>query len=384
MRERIFETEEVLKPSVREAHGKVKESLENEDGWSEEIVDILEPPIEEVEELAYELRNTVRGAKTGVDDVDGLIDHCEHIMSRFDDAIDDLEDDADKLNEDYDEDRYEKIKSKSVYDYDGFTTDYTLYFDHEDNNYFTVFGDNDLYGPEDEHDWDFGPNEDEALEWFEDYEGIYVNEDDVDDAFISDIDLTDDYVGAGQWRESLNESSNEKDIKVVMKAAADVSSTADLDKVISSLNNIDRKLFLHYSEIARNGKQSPAAIGKDISDDLYYMLNESLNESLLYRDNGAGLAEKGYLFTIQELGKIYDDSVKAKDPVVMEYKNFSDWMNDTVESGLLEIVDERAFDESCNEAYYKNDFSDIPLIDGLDYNFKRSSMPGITNVKQLI
>ena len=44
----------------------IEESLQNEDGWSDEIVDILEPPIEEVEELAYELRNTVRGAKTTV------------------------------------------------------------------------------------------------------------------------------------------------------------------------------------------------------------------------------------------------------------------------------------------------------------------------------
>lgn len=662
-----LEVNESVKPSVREAHGKVKESLENEDGWSDEIVDILEPPIEEVEELAYELRNTVRGAKTGVDDVDGLIDHCEHIMSRFNDAIDDLEDNSDELNESDEEwhdtadreqadepdyipdemDRYEAIAHKTVYDSDGFTTDYTLYFDHDENNYFTVFGDNDLYGPEDsEHDWDFGPNEDEALEWFEDYEG-FVDDDDVD------LELTDDDLEAGQWYESLNESSNKKDIKVVMKAAADVSSAADLDKVISALNNIDHKLFLHYSEIARNGKQSPAAIGKDISDDLYYMLNESLNEAkkpkyydttfgynvikdfkngkltlknipewdkaynggktpnppfntkqiidyylategkneslneaeyiapkykdgdlvfvgdaqgydgsclihgdiskipqeaykairritkwgnvpdlyymetklqsehhfeddwknfydwidgvfqgsgieilkggneeairrfgeslnetlgvravsldevlkeaeelakdllqtrgakeqredyakdvyytyarqlkavphkgsdgrdyvytdanknhyklnlkyitsalrgdlapwyanaikvddispiewqravdkmikdkfvekyevldeslregLLFRDNGAGLANKGYIFTLQELGKIYDDSVKAKDPVVMEYKNFSDWMNDTVDSGLLEIVDERAFDESCNE-----------------------------------
>ena len=92
-------------------------------------------------------------------------------------------------------DRYEAIAHKTVYDSDGFTTDYTLYFDHDENNYFTVFGDNDLYGPEDsEHDWDFGPNEDEALEWFEDYEG-FVDDDDVD------LELTDDDLEAGQWYE---------------------------------------------------------------------------------------------------------------------------------------------------------------------------------------
>ena len=92
-------------------------------------------------------------------------------------------------------DRYETIAHKTVYDSDGFTTDYTLYFDHDENNYFTVFGDNDLYGPEDsDHDWDFGPNEDEAFEWFEDYEG-FVDDDDVD------LELTDDDLEAGQWYE---------------------------------------------------------------------------------------------------------------------------------------------------------------------------------------
>lgn len=92
-------------------------------------------------------------------------------------------------------DRYEAIAHKTVYDSDGFTTDYTLYFDHDENNYFTVFGDNDLYGPEDsDHDWDFGPNEDEAFEWFEDYEG-FVDDDDVD------LELTDDDLEAGQWYE---------------------------------------------------------------------------------------------------------------------------------------------------------------------------------------
>jgi len=92
-------------------------------------------------------------------------------------------------------------------------------------------------------------------------------------------------------------------------------------------------------------------------------MNESCNkkkvrEGLLFRDNGAGLANKGYLFTLQELGKIYDDCIKAKDPVVMKYKNFSDWMNDNVNNGYLEIVDERAFDESCDKNLKESDDDD--------------------------
>ena len=589
--------DESLKPSVREAHGKVKESLQNEDGWSQEVVDILEPPIEEVEELAYELRNTVRGAKTGVDDVDGLVNHCEYIMKKLDDAIDDLEDNSDELNESADmEDRYEKIKSKTVYDVDGFTTDYTLYFDHNENNYFTIFGDNELYGPEDsEHDWDFGSNEDEALEWFEDYEGFVdedENEDDWDDAAWHDTadqeqtdqpdyipELTDDDLEAGQWYESLNEARKPKyydttfgynvikdfkngkltlknipewdkaynggktpnppfntkqiidyylategkneslneaeyiapkhrdgdlvfvgdaqgydgaclihgDISKIPQEAYKAirritkwgnipdlyymetklqsehhfeddwkkfydwidsifqgtgleiikggneeatrrfgeslnetlgTKAVSLDDVIKEAEKLAKdlpqdkwaketrekyiksvyttyaqqlkpmphkgddgkeyvyrddsknhyKIELKYIPSALSGNLAPwyaheikintnapsdwqRNVTKMIQDkfvEKYEVLDESLNEGLLFRDNGAGLANKGYIFTLQELGKLYDE-MKDSDPIVSEYKNFSEWMNDTVDSGLLEIVDERAFDESLNE-----------------------------------
>jgi len=110
-----------------------------------------------------------------------------------------------------DNDRYEKIKTKTVYDSDGFRTDYTLYFDHNQNNYFTIFGDSDLYGPDSDHDWDFGKNEKEALEWFEDYEG-FTDEPDFD--VYSQYDDIEPYEGGvikNEWKfESLNEARKPK------------------------------------------------------------------------------------------------------------------------------------------------------------------------------
>ena len=50
---------------------------------------------------------------------------------------------------------------------------------------------------------------------------------------------------------------------------------------------------------------------------------------------------------------LYIDIINSPQLTVLRYKKTSDQisgMNDTIESGLLEIVDERAFDESLNES----------------------------------
>lgn len=74
---------------------------------------------------------------------------------------------------DYEEDSiYEKVASKQVPDYDGFYTDYTMYRNKETGEYVFVFGDNDLYSPEDsDHDYEC-ETEDEAYEWFDSYTGF--------------------------------------------------------------------------------------------------------------------------------------------------------------------------------------------------------------------
>lgn len=83
-----------------------------------------------------------------------------------------------------DDGRYEYVKSKSVEDSDGFLTDYTMYYDVVEDKYVFVFGDNDLYNPNDgydEFDWECD-TEQEADEWYYNYEGF---SDDVDNVFES-------------------------------------------------------------------------------------------------------------------------------------------------------------------------------------------------------
>lgn len=74
---------------------------------------------------------------------------------------------------------YYKVASKSVMDSDGFWTEYTMYYNEDEDNYFFIFGDSDLYGPDPDYaDWECDTNE-EAVEWYNNYNGF---EDEVDEA----------------------------------------------------------------------------------------------------------------------------------------------------------------------------------------------------------
>ena len=73
---------------------------------------------------------------------------------------------------DSDESEWTELERKTVNDSDGFTTDYTLYRNNITGQYVTVFGDRDLYRPEDGvYDAEFD-DENEAYEWFESYYGF--------------------------------------------------------------------------------------------------------------------------------------------------------------------------------------------------------------------
>lgn len=114
--------------------------------------------------------------------------------------------------ESWDKDRYEKISHKMVYDHDGFTTDYTLYYDHEEGNYFTIFGNDELYGPDDYHDADFGENKEAAVEWMETY-GEEDDDIDFDESFNEEeIDNDEDFQRGwrsdGSYAPYYNEETN--------------------------------------------------------------------------------------------------------------------------------------------------------------------------------
>ena len=62
------------------------------------------------------------------------------------------------------------VQRKIVHDSDGFLTEYSWYY--EGVQHVFVFGDSDIYRPEDEwFDWEC-ESWDEATEWFDAYEGV--------------------------------------------------------------------------------------------------------------------------------------------------------------------------------------------------------------------
>lgn len=78
--------------------------------------------------------------------------------------------------ESFDDDfeQYTYVKSKDVNDADGYLTEYTMYYDEVEDRYVFVFGDSDIYNPNDgyeEFDYECD-TEREADEWFDNYEGF--------------------------------------------------------------------------------------------------------------------------------------------------------------------------------------------------------------------
>lgn len=71
------------------------------------------------------------------------------------------------------EDCWELLESKSVYDWDGFLTEYTLWHNTFSGEYACFFGDADFYNPDEDADPDAVFNDrDEAYDWFYSYEGF--------------------------------------------------------------------------------------------------------------------------------------------------------------------------------------------------------------------
>ena len=107
-----------------------------------------------------------------VDLGDSKIKECESIKSS-----DDLDDDYDPSDYEGGYTEWDLLDKKSVRDSDGFFTDYTLWYNEFTDMYVCIFGDSDIYYPENaDYDAEF-ETEDEAREWFDSYSGFEDDDD---------------------------------------------------------------------------------------------------------------------------------------------------------------------------------------------------------------
>lgn len=78
-----------------------------------------------------------------------------------------------KKNESYDLGDWELVKTKSVYDSDGFLTEYSMWYNKDTGAYNFIFGDSDIYTPDTaDFDWEDIYDKDLADEWFDNYTGF--------------------------------------------------------------------------------------------------------------------------------------------------------------------------------------------------------------------
>ena len=131
------------------------------------------------------------------DDYEWFDDESEDITSSIDpsDKVDPRDvanyaNEADPVDDWYEDENsaWERLDCKRVLDQDGFWTEYCLYHNTVTGQYVTVFGDSDLYRPEDGYfDMEFD-SESEAWEFFEDYpEDPFGGDDDIYGASLIDV-----------------------------------------------------------------------------------------------------------------------------------------------------------------------------------------------------
>ena len=123
---------------------------------------------------------------------------------------------------------WEMVERKQVPDYDGFYTDYTLYHNILTDKYACMFGDVDLYSPEEgDFDWE-GDTEEEAYEWFESYNGFEDDEDIYSSEEIDDKkEDVDDKVDEDADDETKEDISGEKDIMCSVELSDEQQSKLD-------------------------------------------------------------------------------------------------------------------------------------------------------------
>ena len=186
---------------------------------------------------------------------------------------------------------YTYIKSKEVYDSDGWRTEYTMYYDEVNDRYVFVFGDSDYYNPNDgyeEFDWECD-TEKQANDWFDNYTGF---EDDLDESCTT------------------KESSDTWDINTAAKQSADAAlknikqGIEDFEVEINT--KVDRPNFWKQfrKEMTENGLDFEIK-GKDTEwdDHYYYMylykLNDDLDESL--KEDTSDLSAKELANSIKDM-----------------------------------------------------------------------------------
>ena len=227
------------------------------------------------------------------------------------------EKDLDTLRESWTE-----VDSKSVQDSDGFTTDYTMYKD-ENGKYVFVFGDKDLYKPEEGYfDWE-AESEAEAREWFDSYNGFSdLNEsaseyDSV--GSIQEIDgkkyyVSDDTFNGSCYKSARAYNNNPDKVCYICEFVFQDSDKLPVDEIeakkkeliddggVSTKNSIKEEIKAaleaeEYNYVSNSGKKIEA---KDFDDGLFDFIADDVFNMVDWQSTSAFIGETDWSGAIEE------------------------------------------------------------------------------------
>lgn len=193
----------------------------------DEIVDKYMPDAEKIEKEVYNLYSKNKGLKQYQEAYDHWMDEAD--LSIENNEEDEIESSVD-IDEETEDPKWICLDIKHVRDSDGTLTDYALYTNKDEDKYICMFGDADIYAPDDMYaDAEFD-TEEEALEWFENYVGpgdedddIYSSEETNDDEDNDDLDHPD------QEFDSADTSINSSKLPAVYKLISIPKGTVGVD-----------------------------------------------------------------------------------------------------------------------------------------------------------
>jgi len=152
----------------------------NDFSWEQrkDFVTVSVPDKEQVHVVDIPFKDLSKSVDTIDDDVDYIVGYLKQEFGNTkDDTIESAYDwnGIDVHESNYDD--WEEVAHKTVPDADGFLTDYTMYKKKDEDLWICMFGDPDLYPPDEDYaDWTADSAE-SAWEWFDSYTGFDEDED---------------------------------------------------------------------------------------------------------------------------------------------------------------------------------------------------------------
>lgn len=234
------------------------------------------------------------------------------------------------IKESEDFEQYTYVKSKTVYDYDGFTTEYTMYYDEVNDKYVFVFGDSDFYNPNDgyeEFDWECD-TEQEADEWFENYKGY---EDDLDESLKEDIEDTVD----------VYDLSPKEIVSLIKDMLSKIKfKPVDLEQSVFNEDGTDT-YYLVFDKIYK-------ALGSNFYTETNYPIEIS-KTPILFRENNRGtismlFINAGRIWKITKNGKVTTEAINPyskKDTLIYIYNQLKELKGSSLGESLKENVNKK-------------------------------------------